>query len=244
MPKVTVFTSNSARHQYLISQLQREFDDIFVISECTSVYPGANSGFFNKSDVMREYFTRVKQAEHEIFGEPCFQRYDNYISLGVGDINLVPHQVLAPALSSDHYIVFGSSFIKGRLGDFLIKNKAINIHMGLSPYYRGSSCNFWAAFDGNIDKVGSTTHLLSSQLDGGPILSQIRGYDNCKYDYFSGSMQLVKQTIDELIANIKSQNVSLNTTLVQDPSKLIRYSKNSDFTDDVARSFLKTQKQK
>jgi hypothetical protein len=244
MPKVTVFTSNSARHQYLINQLHREFDDIYVISECTSVYPGANTGFFNKSDVMQEYFTKVKQAEHEVFGAPCFQRCDNYISLGVGDINLVPREVLAPALLSDHYIVFGSSFIKGRLGDFLIKKKAINIHMGLSPYYRGSSCNFWAAFDGNIDKIGSTTHLLSSQLDGGPILSQIRGYNAEKYDYFSGSMQLVKQTIDELIANIKGQNLSLSTTLVQDPSRLIRYSKNSDFTDEVARAFLKTQQRK
>ena len=53
--------------------------------------------------------------------------------------------------------------------DFLIKD-AINIHMGISPYYRGSSCNFWAIYDGNPSYVGATIHLLSKGLDSGDIL--------------------------------------------------------------------------
>ena len=76
---------------------------------------------------------------------------------------------LQAALSSDIYIVFGASFIKGWLVDFLIKNKAINIHMGLSPYYRGSSCNFWAMYDNNPNYVGATIHYLSKGLDSGEI---------------------------------------------------------------------------
>jgi methionyl-tRNA formyltransferase len=78
--------------------------------------------------------------------------------------------LLADALRSDIYIVFGASFIKEPLIDFLIVNRAINIHMGISPYYRGSSCNFWAIYDGNPDLVGATVHLLSRNLDSGPML--------------------------------------------------------------------------
>ena len=73
-------------------------------------------------------------------------------------------------LDSDLYIIFGSSFIKGDLIDFLIEKKAINIHMGVSPYYRGADCNFWALNDNNPHLVGATIHLISKNLDSGPIL--------------------------------------------------------------------------
>ena len=73
-------------------------------------------------------------------------------------------------LKSDLYIFFGSSYIKGPLVNFLIKKKAINIHMGISPYYRGADCNFWAMYDGNSHLVGATIHMLSKGLDSGAIL--------------------------------------------------------------------------
>ena len=61
-------------------------------------------------------------------------------------------------------------YIKGPLVNFLIKKKAINIHMGISPYYRGADCNFWAMYDGNSHLVGATIHMLSKGLDSGSIL--------------------------------------------------------------------------
>ena len=67
-------------------------------------------------------------------------------------------------------MVFGSSYIKGELVDYLVKQKAINIHMGVSPYYRGCDCNFWALYDNNPHLVGATIHLLSKGLDSGPML--------------------------------------------------------------------------
>ena len=68
------------------------------------------------------------------------------------------------------YIIFGASYIKGWLIDFLVENNAINIHMGLAPYYRGNSCNFWALFDDKPSYVGATIHKISKGLDNGPIL--------------------------------------------------------------------------
>ena len=56
------------------------------------------------------------------------------------------------------------------LVDHLVSNNAVNIHMGLSPYYRGSSCNFWAVYDDNPHSVGATIHRISKGLDSGPIL--------------------------------------------------------------------------
>ena len=95
-----------------------------------------------------------------------------------GDLNYLEKKDIKFALNSDIYIVFGSSFIKKNwLINFLIKKKAINIHMGLSPFYRGSSCNFWAVKDKKPELVGSTIHYLSKGLDSGKIIS------HCLPDY-------------------------------------------------------------
>lgn len=50
----------------------------------------------------------------------------------------------------------------------------INLHLGLSPYYRGSGTNFWALHNGEPEAVGATIHHATNQVDGGPILAQVR----------------------------------------------------------------------
>ena len=62
--------------------------------------------------------------------------------MSTGDLNKCSLTFLSDFLKSDIYVVFGGSFIKEPLVDLLIKNKTFNIHMGISPYYRGTDCNF------------------------------------------------------------------------------------------------------
>ena len=42
--------------------------------------------------------------------------------------------------------------------------------MGVSPFYRGSSCTFWAAGDKIYEYVGGIIHFYQG-LDNGPPLS-------------------------------------------------------------------------
>ena len=137
---------------------------------------------------------------------------------------------------SDLYIVFGSSYIKGRLINFLIKNKAINIHMGISPYYRGSDCNFWSLYDNNFHLVGGTVHLISKGLDSGPILFHTRAKKN--KNPFLFTMSAVKQTIDILEKKIKDKKLNLNNTIKQNKKLQIRYTRKSEFTDKVIEKFM------
>ena len=109
--------------------------------------------------MMKEYFDNVINAEIKIFDEIFIDGKNKNISLlplANGDLNDLKLNDLDRFLKSDLYIVFGSSFIKGDLVKFLIKKKAINIHMGISPYYRGTDCNFWALYDNNPHLVGAT----------------------------------------------------------------------------------------
>jgi len=52
--------------------------------------------------------------------------------------------------------------------------QTINVHWGLSPHYRGVLCTDWAVLNGDLRNVGFTLHELSSDVDGGQIITQGR----------------------------------------------------------------------
>ena len=126
-------------------------------------------------------------------------------------------------LKSDCYLVFGSSYIKGELANFLISKKTINIHAGLSPYYRGTDCNFWALYDNNPHLVGATIHLLSKGLDNGPIL--YHAMPDLKSNNFEYTMSAVKSAVHSVAEKIKDQSIFKISATEQDRSKEIRYTK-------------------
>src|SRR5262249_20795844 len=148
-----------------------EVGEVFAVQECTTIFPGVVEDAYKKSTVMARYFAKVLAAERTVFGDVRFSHPSaRTLALKMGDLSQIDLGILEEALSADLLIVFGASWIKGALVDRLIERGAINIHMGISPYYRGSSCNFWALYDGNPDLVGATIHRLSKGLDSGAML--------------------------------------------------------------------------
>lgn len=236
--KITVFTSNQPRHLSLIAELAGVADEVFAIQESTTVFPGKVADFFRKSDVMQTYFSRVIAAEQEVFGGIGFLPPNvRSLALKSGDVSSVDIKLLAPALESDVYVVFGASYIRGPLIDFLVARNAINIHMGVSPFYRGSSCNFWALYDGNPDLVGATIHRLSRGLDSGNMLFHALPQP-VACDPFLLGMRAVRAAHTSLVTEIAAGTILACEPVVQDKTLEIRYTRNSDFTDDVAASYL------
>jgi methionyl-tRNA formyltransferase len=236
--KITVFTSNQPRHLHLIKQLEAISDECHAIIECNTVFPGEVDDFFRKSEVMQVYFANVIAAERKIFGQVEFVKKTRTLSIKSGDLNRLDKDVLADALQADIYVVFGASYIKGWLAEFLVNHTALNIHMGISPYYRGSSCNFWALYDNNPHLVGATIHMLSKGLDSGDMLFHVLPTTaNCD-NPFEFTMQSVAAAHKSLVDKIADGSIFQLETLKQDKSQEIRYTRNRDFTDKVAAKFL------
>ena len=112
--------------------------------------------------------------------------------------------------------------------------------MGISPYYKGTDCNFWAQYDGNIKLVGGTIHYLTERIDGGDIILHCRSkiYKNS----FFYTMKSVKVSIDGLIHYLKNKKIFKLKTVKQKNSYLLRYSKNYQFSDKIINKFLKLDK--
>ena len=138
--KITVFTSNQARHLHLISQLSKICDECYSVLECNTIFPGKTKDFFAKSEAMQDYFKNVQLSEKKFFGDNSFSPSNNRsISLKSGDLNRVSREILEPALSSDYYVVFGSSYIKGWLIDELVRK--VNERLEQIPDHRQGGNN-------------------------------------------------------------------------------------------------------
>jgi len=240
--KVTVFSSNQPRHISLARQLGKIANEVFFISESTTIFPGKVNDFFKKTEVMKTYFDEVIKAEKTIFGDINFLPSNiRTLSIKIGDLNLLDRRQLEEALNSDVYIVFGATYITSWLIDFLVERGALNIHMGISPFYRGSSCNFWALYDDNPSHVGATIHMLSNGLDSGDMLFHCLPSFSEGISPFDFTMRAVLAAQHGLCQSIHDRSIFTLKRVAQDKSHEIRYTKNSDFTDEVVSEFLNRQ---
>jgi hypothetical protein len=239
--KITVFTSNQPRHLALVNRVAKVSEMTFAVLECNTVFPGKIKDFYRSSPQMKDYFANVISAEQKIFDQVSFLD-ENVRTLSVksGDLNLLDRMQLELSLDSDLYIVFGASFIKGWLIKFLVENRALNIHMGLSPYYRGSSCNFWALYDNRPEYVGATIHLLSEGLDSGPILYHAVPNPNCD-NIFDFTMSAVDVAQLSLVRKIRSGEIRSLQPEIQRKIDELRYTRNDEFNDQISKEFLSRQ---
>lgn len=236
--RVTVFTSNQPRHLAYIEKLAEVAEVVYAVVEATTAFPGQVEDFYRKSLVMQDYFSRVQQAEIRLFGahRPLPQKV-RVLPIKMGDLSFLKEDHLTQAFSSDYYLVFGSSFIRGWLADALISRRAINIHMGLSPYYRGAACNFWALYDNHPAYVGATVHLLNHGLDSGPILFHVTPRFEGQ-DPFLFTMEAVEEVQKEIVTRVAEGVLKSMSPIEQDSSLELRYSRIRDFTDEIASEFL------
>ena len=98
-------------------------------------------------------------------------------------------------LDPDVVLVYGT----GLLAHDLVRafdGRIVNLHLGLSPYYRGSGTNFWPLVNREPEYVGATIHDLDERIDAGPILAHIRP----AMDAHDGPHDLGNKTIREAAA--------------------------------------------
>ena len=102
-----------------------------------------------------------------------------------------------PDLILDH----GTSIVKNHILE--IADLSLNLHWGLSPYYRGIYCTDWALINWDPYNIGVTIHKLSRIIDGGSILAQKRAVIKPDDTVPSINMQLTKLGTDLIIRIIK-----------------------------------------
>lgn len=157
-------------------------------------------------DITNRLLTASKKRRRNIhdynkyFGDKWKLINKNIPLLTARDINSTDvYELLSkekPGLILNH----GTSLVK----DHILKTSplALNLHWGLSPYYRGSYCTEWALLNWDPYNIGVTIHKLTKEIDGGDILAQKRATLMPGDTAHSINMQLTKLGVELIIKAI------------------------------------------
>lgn len=173
--KTVLLTSNSLRHKYLAHQISENTVLQLVITEKKSPAITDTSGLDSTDAAfIDQHFKKRAASEVKYFGAyPNFPESTELLELAHGTINSGQVFERLKALEPDYIILFGTSIIKAELLNHF-KNRLINFHLGLSPYYRGSATNLFPLFYYEPECIGGTLHLATPEVDRGAILYQFR----------------------------------------------------------------------
>jgi len=170
--RLLIMTSNSLRHNYLVNALSRHYEVVGVLSEGKGKYYADSA---NESILVREHLEGFNQTEAKYFASGQDIKIAKRLVLIIprGELNSASAFDFVRKHRPDYIILFGTGLLKDPiLSEF--GKRIINLHLGLSPYYRGSATNFWPLVNNEPECVGATIHLASKEVDAGEILSQVR----------------------------------------------------------------------
>lgn len=176
--KIVILTGNEIRHNYFRLSLSSDKRFKVLKTFCEGEEKSLEKNVLgNKSASKIEKFhvAARTQSEKDFFLSSILSLNDdsNPKYIKKGDINNKKIVKDIITLKPDLIICYGSSIIKSTLLN-IFKNRFINVHLGLSPYYRGSGTNVWPLINNEPQYVGATFMYIDENIDTGKIIHQLR----------------------------------------------------------------------
>ncbi len=225
--KVLVLTSDKPRHRYLCQTIAEKMNLVGVISEKKGAYYKSQT---ETSQYVAEHFKNLTFYEEKVFGQPVMPGVEHHIveKNGINEKDVVDW---AKHKAPDVIVLFGTGILKNIWLDSF-QNRIINIHLGLSPYYRGSATLFWPFYNNELDKVGATIHLAVQKVDAGALLEQVTADIDSTSNYYEITNGLIKKTIDRISGVVEEYLSGALQPHGQDLSIGAVYKK-ADFTEEA-----------
>jgi len=176
--KVIILTGSETRHEYFRKRIASDARIKVLASYCEGQEKSLENLTIQDQDGSALELQHVQsrtQAEKDFFSDYSESIEDKscpkFIVKGNINRDSIVDQIID--LKPDLLVCYGSSLIKSKLLD-LYEGKFLNVHLGLSPYYRGSGTNVWPLINNEPDMVGATFMHIDSGIDTGEIIHQIR----------------------------------------------------------------------
>jgi methionyl-tRNA formyltransferase len=206
LDRIAILTSDEPHHDYMIATMRTNFHVVLVIKE-----PGSRM--------------RVRARREKRWPDYVFMNYHNwrrtllglnsYRSKYFSDIPAAPEQRVCPEITVDYIndpevadmliearpdltIIMAPSILKRQV--LQAAGTIINVHGGFLPYYRGNHCFFFALYNQEFDKIGSTIHFVNAGIDTGDIIDivvpPIKVTDNAERLYCRAEKMAVHKLVD------------------------------------------------
>lgn len=218
MKSIVIITSDAIRHNYfkiLFSQNKNikilktyvETDTEFELSEKPT-----NKNFLG--DKVAQHFIARHNTEFDFFSdviEICKDKSNSKYIIK-NEINSLDNVYEIIKLNPDMIVTFGCSIIQAPLIK-AFKNKIVNVHLGLSPYYFGSGTNFHCLVNNEFQFEGYTFMYMDKGIDTGKIIHQARA----KIRPFDNPHQIGNRLIKNMTKDFINLIVNFNLVKTKEP---------------------------
>lgn len=196
--RLGILTSVEARHRYFVRALRERCEVVAVGYEETGYQPATilpADLSDTEARIVTDHFAERTRQEERFFGAALRQDPQGMHSERPANRDEVPNarpasdlrrwQIPPGTLNSaatlrylesagvDTLVVYGTNLVRQPLLS-RFAGRILNMHLGLSPYYRGTATNFYPLLNEEPEYVGATIHLIDAGIDSGPIFRHAR----------------------------------------------------------------------
>lgn len=178
--RVAILTGTETRHRYFVNSVARAAEVVAVGYQDTGYHPAdaaAKLADDASAAIVKKHFDERVRQEQLYFGHDgdwlsdgrncAVRRFDPATLSSAESVAFLQQR------EAEVVVVYGTTLIKPPLLD-RFAGRMINMHLGLSPYYRGTATNFYPLVNEEPQFVGATIHLIDPGIDSGAILHHAR----------------------------------------------------------------------
>jgi folate-dependent phosphoribosylglycinamide formyltransferase PurN len=196
--KLILLTGNELRHKYFacILSANKNIDLKLVVHE--SNIKLKKNILYKQDKLIKKHIDLRHKTEINDF-KKYVNLNKNYKSINIKNKSINDEKIinLIKLIEFDYIISYGCSIISTKFIN-KFKKKIYNIHLGLSPYYKGSGTNFFPFVNKELQFCGSTIMQISKKLDGGKIIHQVRPNFGINDGIHTLGNKIIKKTANEL----------------------------------------------
>ena len=240
--KILFISGNLIKHKFLAIKILKKFKNMQIVFE---KYPrNIEKNYVKKNSLqVKKHFKNVIKYEKKYFKNYVeknnrFLKNRTLFKVEKGQIN--NQNILKKILDyRPKLIVINATSILSKKFLKFFKDRIINIHAGILPYYKGSGCNVWPFYHNELEYVGITVHFVNSGVDTGNIILQKRSNLNFRDNTHSvgcknaiSSVSLLNRSIRYVLRKPKFQGKKIK-------SKFSRICLKKNFSKDTIEKINK-----
>jgi methionyl-tRNA formyltransferase len=259
--KIVIFTRTGFHHTSFINSLQDRFEIACVVRESYPAAPREGrlraliknalrlSGrleiedslyldeFHKKFSAGFRYHRMLKDFLKAPFDVVMERTGTRYLNVKCGEINSEDFSSFLKRLGPDIVAVLGSSVISPRVISIPAVGM-VNLHSGLSPYYRGTWSYGWPIVNNEPQYIGATAHHVDMGVDTGDIIYQTRPVLDGSDDLNAIFLKVIAEGIELAADAVEALSGKGSAVSYKQPKEAGRLYRTKDFNADVARSCI------
>lgn len=203
-----LITGNQNRHLSIVAEIIDNYD-VTWIRYRRKLVPQASE---KSSEFLKIHLKQLVSDEKAAIGNYTLEDLENKSNIkqiidvsGIDEFNQKSFQLLKKNISDEKAtLIYGSGIIKEKLMSILPK-PLVNIHGGISPYFKGSSTLLYTLALCQPELLGITVHEIDSGIDSGDIYCHL--LPNLKSgmsptEMFAACQKILIEKISEVVSDI------------------------------------------